>query len=61
VAEYEKTGMLQCTRDETDRFKGTFVVTFKGEPEPVAAAFNKVPGVRMAYVAHSRSAMVVTR
>ena len=41
--------------DESDEYKGTFVVTFEGSPGPVAAAFGELPGVQEAYVAPVRA------
>lgn len=41
--------------DQTPRFKGDFVVTFYGAAERVTQALNEVPGVRLAYVAPSRT------
>jgi len=46
--------------DETDRYKGTFVVTFNGAAEPVTAAFSKLPGVRTAYAAPDRSSLAAS-
>ena len=54
-------GLLRLARvepvfpgDETEDGKGAFVITFRGAAAPVAAAFNELPGVAMAYVAPSR-------
>ena len=41
--------------DETEQFKGAFVVSFHGSPSgQVITRLNEVPGVRKAYVAPAR-------
>jgi hypothetical protein len=43
--------------DETTKYKGAFVVSFRGIPGRVVGALNRVPGVRSAYVAPQRAAV----
>jgi hypothetical protein len=43
--------------DETAKYKGAFVVSFRGMPGRVVGALNRVPGVRSAHVAPERAAV----
>jgi hypothetical protein len=43
--------------DETTKYKGAFVVSFRGMPGRVVGALNRVPGVRSAHVAPERAAV----
>ena len=59
----EKDGVLENAKveavfpgDETEQFKGAFVVSFhSSSPRQVADRLNELPGVRKAYVAPARS------
>jgi hypothetical protein len=43
--------------DQTMKYKGAFVVSFRGMPGRVVGALNRMPGVRSAYAAPDRAAV----